>query len=122
MTTRRKAAKPAKAATTAPAETPAATPDPIRVSSKGGETVLHLEGVVGVAQARRLHQLAARLGAAGRPVSVRCEHLHHLDCAAVQVLLALHETLRTNGAGLRMQHLPDSVQRTLRVAGLASVF
>jgi anti-anti-sigma factor len=98
---------------------PEAAREPIRVEAKGDNAVLHLEGIVGVAQAKRLQQLALKLSGSGRKVSVRCEHLQHLDCAAVQVLLALHETLKANGAGMAVQNMPDSVQQTLRSAGLA---
>ena len=110
MATRRKTTRPE-----APAE-------PVRVEAKGQDVVLHLEGVVGVAQARRLHEVAVKLADSGRAVSVRCEHLQYLDCAAVQVLLVLHETLKSKGAGLAMQNLPDSAQLTLRHAGLACAF
>ncbi len=96
--------------------------EPIRVEAHGSKAELHLEGVVGVTQARRLQQLALELAASGRGVSVRCEHLQHIDCAGVQVLLALHETLSGMGVGMEIQNMPDSVHRTLRTAGLASAF
>jgi anti-anti-sigma factor len=96
--------------------------EPVRIETSGSETLLHMEGVVGVSQAKRLHQLALSLAEAGKAVSVRCEHLQHLDCASVQVLLGLSETLRSKGTGLSMVNLPDSVQQTLRTAGLASAF
>ena len=96
--------------------------EPIRIQGRGSKTELHLEGVVGVTQAKRLQQLAMELAASGRGVSVRCEHLQHIDCACVQVLLALHETLSSKGAGMKIQNMPDSVHQTLRTAGLASAF
>ncbi|MBI5170877.1 MAG: STAS domain-containing protein [Candidatus Eisenbacteria bacterium] len=96
--------------------------EPIRAEAAGALRILHLEGQVTVASARRLLEVARRLGKDGREVSVRCEHLTHIDCAGVQVLLALHETLRGQGARLRLQNLPESVQQTLRVAGLADAW
>jgi anti-anti-sigma factor len=101
---------------------PDAPVEPIRVEAKGTNAVLHLEGVVGVMQAKRLQQLAIKLAGSDRAVKVRCEHLQHLDCASVQVLLALHETLKGKGAGITIQNMPDSVHQTLRIAGLASAF
>jgi len=94
--------------------------EPVRVEAKGRQTVLHLEAIVGVAQSKRLHAVALKLAGAGCDVHVRCEHLQHLDCAAVQVLLALSETLRSKGAALTVQNLPESVNQTLCHAGLAS--
>jgi anti-anti-sigma factor len=110
MAARRKPVKP---------ETP---PEPVRVEALGDRAVLHLEGAVGVAQAKRLHALALELAGAGRTVDVRCEHLQYLDCAAAQVLLALSQSLKSRGAEMAVQNLPDSVQQTLRHAGLASAF
>ncbi len=110
MATRRKPAQP---------QSPA---EPVRVEASGESAVLHLEGVVGVAQARRLHQLAVRLAGPGRTVTVCCDHLQYLDCAAAQVLLALHASLKSHGAAVVLRNLPDSAQQTLRHAGLANAF
>jgi anti-anti-sigma factor len=96
--------------------------EPIRVEALGTYVVLHLEGIVGVQQAKRLQQLAVNLADSGRGVTVRCEHLQHVDCAGVQVLLALHETLTGKGVEMRIQNMPESVHQTLRTAGLASAF
>lgn len=105
----------------APVAAPVAPPEPIRIETGAGGATLHLEGVVGVAQARRLHQLAVRLAGSGKDVTVRCEHLQHLDCAAAQVLLALQAAAQERGTGVTLRNLPDSVQQTLRHAGLAGV-
>lgn len=99
-----------------------ATKEPIRAEASGDVRILHLEGQVGVAQSRRLLEIARKLGKEGRHVTVRCEHLTHLDCAGVQVLLALNETLKGQGAGLALSNLPESVQQTMRVAGLADAW
>jgi len=96
--------------------------EPVRVEVQGERTLLHLEGVVGVMQARKLHALAVELADSGREVAIRCEHLQHMDCAAVQVLLALNETLKAKGTRATVENMPDSVQRTLGFAGLASAF
>jgi len=110
MAIRRKAAE-----ESAPAE-------PVRVEVKGAHAVLHLEGVVGIAQSKRLQALALKLATSGKKVNVRCEHLQYVDCSAVQVLLALNETLKSKGTGITVQNLPDSVQQTLRNAGIATAF
>ena len=96
--------------------------EPIRIEARGSEAELHLEGIVGVTQAKRLQQMALKLAASGQCVKVRCEHLQHIDCAGVQVLLALHETLAGKGVEMKIQNMPDSVHQTLRTAGLASAF
>jgi len=109
-------------ATRKKSEAAAVPAEPIRVEARDGHAVLYLEGPVGIAQVRRLQQLALRLAQADGDISVRCEHLQYLDCASVQVLLALHETLKRKGVGMSVQNVPDSVQQTLRTAGLAAAF
>lgn len=96
--------------------------EPVRVEITADRSVLHLEGTVGVAQARRLRDIALKLAEEGRPVGVRCERLGHLDCAAVQVLLALNETLKAQGTSVALEHASDSLQHTLRISGLANAF
>lgn len=95
---------------------------PVRAEVRDDGAVLHLEGVVGVAHARKLREAALEVAAAHGPVALRCEHLQHLDCAAAQVLVALAAQLKSEGTELRVQNLPASVQQTLKVAGLASAF
>lgn len=98
------------------------TKDPVRAEAAGDRRLLHLEGRVTVAQARRLLEVAPpRLGKEGRGVHVRCEHLTHLDCAGIQVLLGLNETLRGQGA-LSLENVPESIQQTLRIAGLSDAW
>lgn len=98
------------------------TKDPVRAEAAGDRRLLHLEGRVTVAQARRLLEVARRLGKEGRDVHVRCEHLTHLDCAGIQVLLGLNETLRGQGAALSLENVPESIQQTLRIAGLSDAW
>lgn len=95
---------------------------PIRVEVAGDARLLHLAGHVTVAHAKDFLELARGLGKEGRNVSVRCEHLTHLDCAGVQVLLALNETLKGQGAALSLNHVPESIQQTMRIAGLSEVW
>jgi anti-anti-sigma factor len=78
--------------------------------------------VVGIKQARRLKELALDLARSGSGIHIHCEHLHHLDCAGVQVLLALRETLKRKDIGMELKNMPDSVHQTLRTVGLASAF
>ena len=68
---------------------PEAPPEPVRVETSGDRAVLHLEGVVGVAQAKLLHALALKRAGAGQTVVVPWGHLEYLGCAAARVLLAL---------------------------------
>lgn len=94
----------------------------LRIESTPSAQVLHLEGSVGVAQARKVHDLALQLAQTGKAVEVRAEHLRHVDCAAVQVLSALHETLRSQGTPWTVANLPDSVKDTLNTAGFTAEF
>ena len=93
-----------------------------RDGEQGPLTELLLEGNVTVAQARALLERVKPLATAGGVVIVRCERLNYLDCAGTQVLLALNETLRRSGGGLKLVSASDSVYQTLRCAGLAEAF
>ena len=94
---------------------------PVAVENHPTQRVLTLQGTVGVAQARTLHACALALATPGPRIVVQAQHVRHLDCAAVQVLLALQaESLRI-GVEFSCPTLPSSVQETLRHAGLAGV-
>lgn len=93
-----------------------ALPFRVEKSPDGGHLVL--EGIVGAAQAAALRETARELAATGRPVKVDVSGLRHVDCAGVQVLLALDETLRRQGQSLVLVSVPGSVGATLRNAGL----
>lgn len=109
-------------ATREPAARPEEAVEPIRIDTQGEQDVLHLEGVVGVMQAKRLQQVALQLAGSGHAVSVRCEHLQYLDCAGAQILLALRESLERKQVRMTLVNLPDSIHQTLLTAGLASAF
>ncbi len=94
---------------------------PVTVEIQASERVLRLQGAVGVAHARSLHAFALQLATAGPKVVVRADHVRHLDCAAIQVLLALQAELQRIGVEFACPTLPASVQDTLEHAGLAGV-
>lgn len=93
----------------------------VRVVHRGDDRQLVLEGTVGAVHARALQEVARSLAAEGRPVCADLSRLGHLDCAAIQVLLALDETLRQQGQALTLESVPDGVARTFRNAGLAGL-
>lgn len=99
-----------------------AAPGPIRVERDDDGARIHLEGAIGVPLARQLHAAAREVAESAGPVRIHSERLGYLDCAAVQVLLALNETLTSRGSRLTMTGVPDSVVQTLRSAGLAGAF
>lgn len=101
---------------------PAEPHEPLRIEIQNDQAVLHLEGVVTVPQAKRLRQLALELAGSGRGVSVQCEKLNYLDCAALQILLALRDALARKSASMTIMNLPESIRETLRTAGLAAAF
>lgn len=92
--------------------------DRVRAFKSPGCGHLALEGHVGAAQARALHAAAAELAGTGLPVRADLGALRHVECAGVQVLLALDETLRRQGVALALESVPESVRLTLRSAGL----
>ena len=91
---------------------------PIRIDKTGDGSHLVLEGIVGAAHSRALQLMARELGDTRLPVRVDLAGLRHLDCAGVQVLLALDETLRQHGQSLALESVPESVCTTFRNAGL----
>jgi anti-anti-sigma factor len=97
---------------------PAATASPFRIVKEADCSHLVLEGDVGAAHARALQELARELADARLPVRVDLGHLRHFDCAGVQVLLALDETLRQQGQTLALESVPEGAQATFRNAGL----
>ena len=100
----------------------AAPIEPIRIEVSDSARILHLEGVLSVALAQQLHSFAQELARPGPTVAVRADHLRHLDGAAAQVLLALRETLHQQGITFAFQNPSESVQSTLRIAGLGNAF
>lgn len=105
-----------------PANPNPAAPAPIRVEKRPEGRHLVLEGVVGAAQARSLVEAARGLAAEPGPITVDMSALSHLDCAGVQVLLALVETQTRNDSVLRFESVSDSVAATFRNAGLGHLF
>lgn len=94
---------------------------PVTVRTTATERVLCLQGVVGVAQAKLLHACALELATPGPAVVIHAEHVRHLDCAAVQVLLALRDALKRLGVDFTCATLPASVTETLAIAGLGDL-
>ena len=100
--------------------------EPLWIENTPHARVLHLEGIVGIAQATRLHQLALQLvepsapGARAEPASpvrIHSQDLRHLDGSATQVLLALEAELAKQGVAFSC-HWPAGVDRVLRLAGI----
>lgn len=92
---------------------------PFRIDKTPDGSHLVLEGVVGASQAHALQAAARELAGSGEPVRVEAAGLQHMDCAGVQVLLALDETLRQQGRSLVLVSVPPGVSATFRNAGLA---
>ncbi len=94
------------------------TVQPIRVEEADGGRHLHLEGRIGVAQARRLREAALPLLEGGGPVTLHLARTEYLDGAALQILLALREGLAARDRDLRVVSMPPSIDETLRAVGL----
>ena len=93
---------------------------PVRITRSEEGAQLVLEGNVGAAHARALQQAARELASSNAPVRVDLQGLRHIDCAGVQVLLALDETIRRQGQAISFESVPPGVQTTFRNAGLGS--
>jgi anti-anti-sigma factor len=88
------------------------------IDQRGDRGHLVLEGIVGAARAQALLAAARELADARRPVTIDLSGLRHVDCAGIQVLLALDETLRQQGQSLVLESVSESVSTTFRNAGL----
>ncbi len=93
-------------------------PGGFRIERAGGDSRVALEGVVGAARAHALQDAANALAAAKGGVRIDLSGLRHLDCAGVQVLLALDAALKGQRRTLTLESVPEAVRATFRNAGL----
>jgi len=92
----------------------------VRLDRKEEGCHLVLQGVVDVFEARELHALAQAAMDAGGEVTVRFEEVERLDSSAIQILLALGQTLKAEGRSYRLEGMPAGVQESWRLLGLSS--
>jgi anti-anti-sigma factor len=84
-----------------------------------GRQVLKLAGDVTVYQAAELHQAALGLAQQATDLQVQCEEVQSLDCATIQILMALQETLAAQGKTFQLTGASAELQQTLTLAGMA---
>jgi anti-anti-sigma factor len=80
---------------------------------------LKLAGDVTVFQAAELHQASLALAQHDADLDVHCEEVLSMDCAAIQVLLALKEAMTGQGRTFRLLEPSEELQKTFVLAGLA---
>jgi anti-anti-sigma factor len=98
---------------------PLSDTSPITVQQRSeGRSELKLEGDLSVFQSAELHRTAMQLLEQGRDVAVDCTDVSSLDCAAVQVLLALREGLAAQGKALEFTVLSPATREALVLSGL----
>jgi anti-anti-sigma regulatory factor len=90
----------------------------VRLDRKLGGCDLVLQGIVDVFEARELHALALAAVDAGGEVTVRMEKVERLDSSAIQILLALGQTLKAEGRSYRLEGMSSAIQESWRLLGL----
>ena len=90
---------------------------PVSLAGTAETPRLVLAGVVGIASASRLREIAVGIAEAGRTTTLDACGLRHLHAAAAQILIALRTALRSRGAELAVETGP-SAAGALRYAGL----
>jgi len=90
----------------------------VRPEDKGRQQ-LKLAGDVTVFHAAELHQASLGLVQHDADVDVHCQEVQSIDCAAIQVLLALQEAMAGRGRAIRLLNPSAELRETLVLAGLA---
>lgn len=83
-----------------------------------GRQELKLTGDLTVFSATEMHRTAVQLVEQGQDLAVDCDGVDSVDCAAVQILLALKEALAAQGKSLQFTRLSDAVRNSLALSGL----
>jgi anti-anti-sigma factor len=91
----------------------------VSLHEQGGCTLV-LQGVVDIFEARELHQQAMAALGAGGEVTLDLEEVDRLDSSAIQILVALRQSLAAGGRSLRLEGIPPSVHDTWRLLGLGA--
>jgi len=83
-----------------------------------GRQVLKLAGDVTVYQAAELHQTALGLTQQAADLQVQCDEVQSLDCATIQILMALQEAVAAGGKTFQLTGASAELQQTLAWAGM----
>jgi anti-anti-sigma regulatory factor len=86
--------------------------------SGGTDAELVLAGRAELVDAATLRERALAVSAAGGHVIVQCGELETIDYASLQVLGALHETLRRSGRSMVVMNIPPSLAPSFGWMGL----
>lgn len=89
----------------------------VRLDRKPGGCDLVLQGIVDIFEAKELHALALAAVDAGGEVTVKMEEVERLDSSAIQILVALGQTLKTEGRGYHLEGMSSAIQESWRLFG-----
>lgn len=84
----------------------------------GDPLALVLRGDVNIYVAALLHELTEILLQEHGDIAVSCEQLTHLDTSALQIILALHQDLQTQGRSLRLTGVSADTKIQFHLAGV----
>ena len=79
---------------------------------------LELAGDVNVFVAAELRRCCVQVSAGASSVTAECDRVTSLDVAALQILVALNDTLAAQGGTFRIRGLSEEVVETIHLAGL----
>lgn len=79
---------------------------------------LKLEGDINVFLAAELHRCCVEISQGAASVAVDCQQVASLDIAAIQLMVALNDTLVAHGGTFGVSGLSQDVMETVHLAGL----
>jgi anti-anti-sigma factor len=93
--------------------------NPVVLTEKEGKPLLTLQGSIDIFAAQELAHVARGILERGEETLVSCKNLHHLDCAGVQLLLALKKALVAKGKNIQIIEKSPQVERLLEWTALS---
>jgi anti-anti-sigma factor len=80
---------------------------------------LKLSGDINVFLATELHRCCVQISAGASSITVDCDQVTSIDIAALQIIVALNDTLVARGGTFGISGLSKEVKETIDLAGLA---
>jgi anti-anti-sigma factor len=92
--------------------------NPVIVTQRDGKPLLTLRGTIDIFAVQELANAVCDLDERGEETLICCENVQHLDCAALQLLLALKKALAGKGKNIEIVAKSPQVERLLEWAAL----
>jgi anti-anti-sigma regulatory factor len=95
--------------------------DPIHIEHTADTTHVQLEAVLGIVDARMLHEKLSTVLACATPVVLDGSRVERLDTAAMQVLACFCRSARERGLAISWLRPSSGLQQAARWLGLESI-